>query len=54
MFKKTLMVIGGSLQWVGLIVFAAVIGVFWFFYRKNTAAWEAAAGGPTGEAGAMD
>jgi PTS system galactitol-specific IIC component len=48
------MVIGGSLEWVGLIVFAVVIGVFWFFYRKNTAAWEAAAGGPAAEAAAMD
>ena len=40
------MVLGDALQWIGVVLFAVVTGVFWFFYKKNTAAWEAAAGGP--------
>jgi len=42
-----LMVLGDALKWVGVALFAVVMVVFWFFYRKNTAAWEAAAGGPS-------
>ena len=42
------MVLGGGLGWLGVVLFAVVMAVFWFFYKKNTAAWEAAAGGPAG------
>jgi len=48
------MVLGDSLQWIGVVLFAVVTGVFWFFYKKNTSAWEAAAGGPVAEAAAAD
>lgn len=48
------MVLGDALQWIGVVLFAVVTGVFWFFYKKNTAAWEAAAGGPKAEAAAAD
>ncbi|MBN2044556.1 MAG: PTS galactitol transporter subunit IIC [Anaerolineales bacterium] len=40
------MVLGGGLGWIGVILFTVVMAVFWYFYKKNTAAWEAAAGGP--------
>lgn len=51
------MVLGGNMQWVGLAIFAVLIGLFWFFYNRNSAAWEAAAGGPpvdAAEAAAAD
>lgn len=38
------MVLGGALKWVGVGLFTVVMAVFWFFYKKNSAAWEAAAG----------
>jgi len=41
-----LMVLGGALKWIGIALFTIVMGVFWFFYKKNSAAWELAAGGP--------
>jgi len=41
-----LMVLGGSLKWIGIALFTIVMGVFWYFYKKNSAAWELAAGGP--------
>jgi len=40
------MVLGGSLKWIGIALFTIVMGVFWYFYKKNSAAWELAAGGP--------
>jgi PTS system galactitol-specific IIC component len=30
----------------GLVIVAALLAVVWFFYMKNTKAWEIAAGGP--------
>ena len=38
------LVVGSALQWIGVVLFAAVVAVAWFFYKKNAAAWEAAAG----------
>jgi len=48
------MVLGNALQWIGVVLFAVVTGVFWFFYKKNSAAWEAAAGGPAAGTAAAD
>lgn len=39
-----LMVLGGAFKWIGLGLFTVVMAVFWFFYEKNSAAWERAAG----------
>lgn len=49
-----LMVLGGALKWVGVILFAVVMAVFWYFYKKNTSTWESAAGGPAIEPAATD
>ena len=38
------LVLGGALEWIGVVIFAAVVAVAWFFYKKNAAAWETAAG----------
>lgn len=38
------LVLGGALEWIGVGLFALVMVVFWYFYKKNTAAWERAAG----------
>ncbi len=41
-----MMVLGDALGWVGLALFTLVMAVFWYFYKKNSTAWELAAGGP--------
>lgn len=38
------MVLGGALKWIGLAIITLVIAVFWYFYKKNSEAWEIAAG----------
>ena len=38
------LVVGSAMQWIGVVIFAAVVAVAWFFYKKNAAAWKAAAG----------
>jgi PTS system galactitol-specific IIC component len=38
------MVLGGALKWIGLAIFTVVMAVFWYFYKKNSKAWELAAG----------
>jgi PTS system galactitol-specific IIC component len=38
------LVLGGALEWIGVGLFAVVMAVFWYFYKKNTVAWERAAG----------
>jgi PTS system galactitol-specific IIC component len=35
---------GGALTWLGLLVFAAVVGVLFFLFKRNEEAWEVFAG----------
>jgi PTS system galactitol-specific IIC component len=35
---------GEYLGWIGILLFAVVVGVLFYFYKQNTAAWDALAG----------
>ena len=36
--------LGDVLGWIGILLFAVVVGVLFFFYKKNEAAWDKLAG----------
>jgi hypothetical protein len=36
--------LGGALTWIGLLAFAAVVGVLFFLFKRNEEAWEVFAG----------
>jgi PTS system galactitol-specific IIC component len=40
---------GQFLGWIGIIVFAVIVGVLFFLYKKNESAWDAVAGASGGE-----
>ena len=35
---------GGVLTWIGLVVFAVVVGLLFFFFKRNEEAWSVFAG----------
>ena len=45
------MVLGGSLQWIGLGIILVLIAAAFFFFSKNRTAWEKAAGVSSDAAG---
>lgn len=44
-----LLVNAGSIGWIGFVIATVVVAVIIFLYKKNTAAWEAVAGGGSAE-----
>ncbi len=38
------MFLGDVLGWIGILLFAVVVGLLFFFYKKNAAAWDVLAG----------